>query len=305
MSGYYARQEAQANIGAELARRGWTIYGWKEDKTDFQTDYFDPERWEGVAEKDGAVVVIDKHDARQSGGVTRYGQEEAGICATCSGTGDCPGGWTYEKALEAPRAWHDHTHEDMPGAVSLFPDIVSPLPFGDYDPGAKCHWEKCHKCGGSGQTYRGTEYLEPWPTFQPNAKGTNWHVERDGVILARGQGAGRCRVDNRYSEAEQKELARVVGAFVDRLEAAANGGAGPRGPKARKAPAPAPAATEGATWRTNEERGAVEVAFASKPAKAVREALKAAGFRWYGVGGFWYAKDTAERRALLDRITGA
>jgi hypothetical protein len=53
--------------------------------------------------------------------------------------------------------------------------------------------------------------------------------------------------------------------------------------------------------RVNEERDGVELEFPGKPPASIRERLKAAGFRW-SRRGYWYAKRTAERLALAQRV---
>ena len=40
---------AVARVGVEMQNRGWTIYGYKSDRSDSMTDYYDPARWDGVA----------------------------------------------------------------------------------------------------------------------------------------------------------------------------------------------------------------------------------------------------------------
>lgn len=47
----------------------------------------------------------------------------------------------------------------------------------------------------------------------------------------------------------------------------------------------------------------IEIYFTDKPAAEIRDALKAAGYRWHGVKKCWYAKHTAERLELAKSIT--
>ena len=54
------------------------------------------------------------------------------------------------------------------------------------------------------------------------------------------------------------------------------------------------------TYRLNEELNGVEIIFDKKPADEIREELKANGFRWGR--GYWYAKQTADRIALAERL---
>lgn len=53
----------------------------------------------------------------------------------------------------------------------------------------------------------------------------------------------------------------------------------------------------------NNELKGIEITFTEKPETAVIESLKAAGFRWHRVKKLWYAKNTAERLALAEKIT--
>lgn len=53
----------------------------------------------------------------------------------------------------------------------------------------------------------------------------------------------------------------------------------------------------------NNELQGIEITFPEKPETAVIESLKAAGFRWHRVKKLWYAKNTAERLALAEKIT--
>ena len=57
------------------------------------------------------------------------------------------------------------------------------------------------------------------------------------------------------------------------------------------------------TYRLNEAHKGVEILFDSKPSEKVREALKNQGFRWNKTGGYWYAKQSAERIELAKSLT--
>lgn len=54
--------------------------------------------------------------------------------------------------------------------------------------------------------------------------------------------------------------------------------------------------------RYNEEKHGIELLFDEKPDQAIRDAIKAAGFRWYKPGGYWYAKQTANTKALAESL---
>lgn len=71
-------------------------------------------------------------------------------------------------------------------------------------------------------------------------------------------------------------------------------------------PAPAHATATGSPGAgvvsLNEEKNGVEIRFPSKPAQAVIDAAKAAGFRWSRFGGCWWHKDTPAAREAAAAI---
>ena len=76
-------------------------------------------------------------------------------------------------------------------------------------------------------------------------------------------------------------------------------------PQAEEVPAEAEEKPAAASYTINEERGGVEVSFPGKPAEAVRDQLKASGFRWHNVRRVWYAKATPDRLALVQSLAGS
>jgi len=194
------KRRAVANIGEELARRGWKLHGYHEDQSDMMTDYWCPSSWDGVATKDGFIVCVD---------VSTYTLRKAG--------------------------------------------------------------------------------KDGWPQFQATPGNSKWHVERNGRILAHGVGIYAAGNFNR----EGAETKRIT----DKLEAACV-------LRAATTPTIAPVAPEtGVEVRENEQHDGVEVVFANRPADAVLETLKAAGFRWSRPQRLWYAKRNATRLALARSLT--
>ena len=59
---YYDFRDAKVLIAMELSKRGWEIFGFKPDESDSMTDYWSPADWDGIATKNGYVVVIDCSD---------------------------------------------------------------------------------------------------------------------------------------------------------------------------------------------------------------------------------------------------
>ena len=55
-------------------------------------------------------------------------------------------------------------------------------------------------------------------------------------------------------------------------------------------------------WRINEDHNGIECSFAGKPSESVRSKLKAAGFRFSGKQGLWYAKDSDKARKTIQAL---
>jgi len=297
------KREGTALVGAELRRRGWTLFGWTDDKSDPMTDYYAPESWDGIAthpERPGVVVCVNvsPYTVKSCSGGCPMTRRVAGeVCPRCNGAQADPDGWTLEKARQDPRAWHASVNAGT-GAVSLMPGVVSPIPFigsgwggghgetYDYPPELRGR-ERCRRCSGAGHLLKTEHYLEPWPTFQANPRGATWHVERGGVVVASGTGV--------YSVADcndRPNQAAKVGALCDRIERAA---AATAVKVAELAGVGLDARPEGVVVRASSlgRAGVVEVVFPAKPVEEVRAALKAAGFRWAKSGGCWYGPEAA------------
>lgn len=66
MDTYYAYREVKAMIARKLMTMdGWKVYGYKPDKSDFMTDYYDPANWDGVAEKNGYILCVNVYGKRE------------------------------------------------------------------------------------------------------------------------------------------------------------------------------------------------------------------------------------------------
>lgn len=59
------------------------------------------------------------------------------------------------------------------------------------------------------------------------------------------------------------------------------------------------------TMAINNQFNGIELTFAEKPSAAIRDEMKAAGFRWHGQKKLWYAKNTTERMTLAQKLSGA
>lgn len=59
------------------------------------------------------------------------------------------------------------------------------------------------------------------------------------------------------------------------------------------------------TMAINNQFNGIELTFTEKPSEAIRATMKNAGFRWHGQKKLWYAKNTVERMALAQKLSGA
>ena len=58
------------------------------------------------------------------------------------------------------------------------------------------------------------------------------------------------------------------------------------------------------TMAINKQLNGIELSFEAMPAEAIRTSMKAAGFRWHRQKKVWYAKQTAERLKLAQKLSG-
>ena len=317
---YSRKQEAALLVGRALKTREWQLYGWKEDRSDLMTDYFDPESWRGVAVKDGiiACVNVSAYDANSLSGQpeTKLVPVPGGSCPRCSGSGEDPLGWTLEEARKEPALYNtdrlraEHLDamdraETSSQSVRLLSGmeirwvlpVVSPLQFKENGR------VKCAKCHGQGHLWAQprTEVLFTWPLFQANPRGRTWHVEKDGRVLASGTGLNRCNAGSlRDADAAAQEIA-------DRIDSAAR-----TGPPALYGEAPAttpsePGAGPPPIMTENKPRNGLELRFPGKPSEEIRSRMKACGWRWSRFAGCWYQRDTPANRtfaeALIQQLT--
>lgn len=290
---YYDRKSVSATLAVALKAEGWTVYRYKEDKSDSMTDYYDPASWLGgvASHPSGALFVCDHSDGTPEAIPVHEQLRIVEPCMHCNQTGEEPGGWTLADARARPQEYNRHVlvrqyGEDAVASGKVFAgcsSVVSPIPFKDGGV------EKCTKCHGSGEIQTGTaqgKLLHTIPAHLANPPRTNWHLERDGRVVRSGWILQAWDV-RRYVEGKIADDEAVM-AFVRGLLA-------PDAPVER-------ASVTSPTVRFNEERGGIEVVFPAKPAPAVLERLKAAGFRWSRPQGLWWARRTPEREQAVQGL---
>jgi hypothetical protein len=154
--------ESKAAIARALLRKGWNVLGGP------------PREWDGIAEKNGVVAVVDVDRTspvvRRAGkGVSYPAIETYGECTGCGGLG--------------------HAAVAQQSIVVEVDDEEFLLQEG------RTVGETCYTCKGGGYTWESRRKIvaEPWPMFKPNPVRAKWHLERDGEIFASGRGLSRHR----------------------------------------------------------------------------------------------------------------
>lgn len=266
---YYSKNKCAVLLCGELQARGWTINGYKEDRSDSMTDYFDPASWHGYATKDGYIIAVSSYDSGKE--ITRQVHEE-GPCSVCAGTGA--------------------NLRDGNLVRRLIPGVGLSEAAPEYLKGEPCQW-----CKGTGRRmeYR-TETIGQHPVFPGPRKGMSLCLSKDGQV----------RQEFRFWRYEYNDYGtkkgcneREASALADRIESCT---------KDRPAPAPGAAyeaaPMTGAIIRRNQSKGGLEVAFPRKPDPETLSALKAEGFRWSSMAKVWWIKYSAGAEAAARRILG-
>lgn len=169
MSNYYQYEEALVNIALRLFNiDGWHVYGWHDDESDAMTDYYDPASWDGTAERNGYILVVNKWAALEKDRIyykhnttninTTSSRKYAAIIEKLSAMTMARGASAQEEATA--RAKIEKLRAKMNGT--------------DSD-------------GSSNETATGEEYIYE-KAHQANPPRCNWHIEKNGVIVAKGSG---------------------------------------------------------------------------------------------------------------------
>ena len=160
MSTYYAYQDVKIAIVHRLFQLdGWKVYGWSPDKSDAYTDYYDPEYWDGIAEKNGYRLVIDhSREAKER----RYTVRTSAQAALDAKTAE-----KLEK-LEALTRERGATAGEEAAAQKAIEAIRA----------------KMAEAEENAVTVK--EIVEPGHLANPPR--CNWHIEKNGIIIDKGTG---------------------------------------------------------------------------------------------------------------------
>lgn len=151
---YGDKRESKVQICHALSALGWKIYGYSPDESDAMTDYYCPASWDGIATKNGYILNVDCW--------TSYSGRTIKESVT-----NAPKSYAKIKQLEILAADKGATDGEKAAALAAIQRIQD----------------------REQSEQRECKVLEQWPEFQENPPHCNWHIEKDGKIIAKGTGA--------------------------------------------------------------------------------------------------------------------
>ncbi|MGM1044859.1 MAG: hypothetical protein ACQEXX_01795 [Bacillota bacterium] len=190
---YYGdKREAKVKIMYKLVEAGWKVFGYSPDQSDSMTDYYSPAHWSGIATKNGYVLLIDIGNLSCSGREIRKYNYDNKIAVSNSRI----------QKLTAMMNDQASTENEKASCAVL---IEKELEKSNVEPSYTVE--------------------EVYPTFaRANPRGTTWHIEKDGQVIAKGKGVFSTNTydwtNKEVSSEEQKE--RKINAFIDRIEKVLN-----------------------------------------------------------------------------------
>lgn len=186
MSNYYDYREVKVMIAHRLmALDGWKVYDYSPDESDSMTDYYCPATWGGVAEKNGYVLCVDVYGAREPQEIRKYNYT----------------GFSYDtsitdkiKKLEAMTVERGASEPEEASAKIMIERLQKK---------AEVTTENQEKYVVIGMI----------PGHQAHPTRCNWHIEKDGIIIAKGNGILKysgvyCKQD--YKKRTEEEIREQI-----------------------------------------------------------------------------------------------
>ena len=161
MSNYYEYRDVKVAIAHRLMEMdGWKVYGYKPDQSDAMTDYWDPAYWDGIAEKNGYILCVDVYGASEPKEIREYNysafQFDASVTAKIAKLSEM----TVERGAS----------EDEEKSAKL---AIARLQ------------KKAEESAENSKKYIVTGMV---PGHMENPPRCNWHIEKDGKYIAKGNG---------------------------------------------------------------------------------------------------------------------
>ena len=161
MSTYYDYREVGVMIAHKLMKmEGWTVYGYKEDRSDSMTDYYDPAHWGGVAEKNGYVFCFNVYGASKGEEIRKYNYN----------------GFTYDSSITEKIAKLERMTVENGASEAEEASAKASI--------ARLQ-KKAEESNENKNKYIVIGHI---PAHMEHPPKMNWHIEKDGIIIAKGNG---------------------------------------------------------------------------------------------------------------------
>lgn len=169
MSTYYEYQDVGVMIAHKLmAMDGWEVFGYHADHSDMMTDYYDPAYWNGIATKNGYTLVVNCSSEAKPEEIRKYNYD-----------GTLQDRSISEKIakLEQMTMERGASEQEEESAKKMIEKLRS-------------------KASETSEKYIVTGII---PGHMANPPRMNWHIEKDGVYVAKGNGILKfAHIDNYY-----------------------------------------------------------------------------------------------------------
>lgn len=161
MSNYYEYREVKVMMAHKLmSMEGWKVYGYSPDQSDSMTDYYCPAHWDGVAEKNGYVLCVKVYGEAKPQEIRQYNYD----------------GFSYDKSiaekiskLEAMTVERGASEAEATSAKIMIERLQK-------------------KAEESAENQKKYIVVGMIPGHMAHPPKMNWHIEKDGIIIAKGNG---------------------------------------------------------------------------------------------------------------------
>lgn len=202
MSNYYGYRDVKVLIAEKLMTMdGWKVYGYSPDNSDPYTDYYDPAYWGGIAEKNGYILCV---------GINREAQAEE---IRDYINGNAVDTSIYEKIEKLQEMTIDRGATE--GEAATAQKMIERLQ------------DKLSEQQEQARQYTVTGTI---PAHMANPPRMNWHIEKDGVYIAKGNGILKYSsiwYDYKHQDRDildsHRELIKQFDAFINKIDTTCGG----------------------------------------------------------------------------------
>lgn len=163
MSTYYQYRDVKVAMAHKLMKMdsGWKVYGYKPNESDMMVDYWSPADWGGIAEKNGYVLCVNVNFSAERKEEREYNLDNANV----------QNADTMEKIkkLQQMTVARGASEAEEKSASEMIQKLKN----------------KINENQKNSEKYIVTGYI---PAHMANPPRMNWHIEKDGMIIAKGNG---------------------------------------------------------------------------------------------------------------------